>query len=318
MIVLSGDIGGTNTRLTLADVAINRVRLRAVERFNNAGVAGLDELLRRFLAGKPKPQAACLGVAGPTDGRTVHFTNLSWSIDSEEIIAETGISHVRLLNDFVALGYGLAVLDAGDCDTLQEGRPVKGGARLAVGAGTGLGMVQCVWAEGRYRPQSSEGGHIAFAPADARQGALLHFFRHYHERVSVERILSGPGIELLYRFCRREAGLLEDEACPNAATVSESALIGSDPLAVAALELFAHILGQTAGDLALVARATGGVYLAGGIAPRIRQVLQKPEFLSGFRAKGRFTNWMAEVPVHLVLDEDLAIKGAALAATLKE
>ncbi len=316
MIVLSGDIGGTNTRLALADVAINRVRLRAVERFSNAGVGGLDELLRVFLAGKPKPQAACLGVAGPTDGRTVRFTNLAWHIDSEEIGAETGISSVRLLNDFVALGHGLAVLDAGDCDVLQEGQAVKHGARLAVGAGTGLGMVQCVWAEGRYRPQASEGGHIAFAPTDARQEALLDFLRQKHERVSVERILSGPGIEALYRFCRAESGLAGDALAPNAATVSESALTDSDPVAVAALKLFVRILGQTAGDLALVARATDGVYLAGGIAPRIRQILQGTEFLEGFCAKGRFSDWMSEVPVHVVLDEDLAIKGAALAATL--
>lgn len=314
MIVLTGDIGGTNTRLALADVAINRVRLREVERFRNAEAHTLDDLLRRFLEGKARPQAACLAVAGPTDGRWVKLTNLDWVIDSEVIAADTGIGKVRLINDFAAVGYGLAVLEEHGQVVLQAGEPLELAPRLALGPGTGLGVVQMAWFEGRYRAIASEGGHIAYAPTDARQDRLLAFLRTVHGRVSVERILSGPGIVQLYRFCWQDAELPNPPPARTAEQVTDAALAGEDPVAVAAIQLFCRILGQTAGDLALVAQSLGGVYLAGGIAPKILPILEQEDFLAGFRDKGRFSAWMQRVPVYVVLDEDVGLKGAALAA----
>lgn len=316
MIVLAGDIGGTNTRLTLADVAINRVRVQVVERFRNDSAGSLIELLFAFLDGKRKPQAICLGVAGPTDGKRVQLTNLDWRIASDEIAAQTGIAKVRLVNDFAAVGHGLSALQAGGYTTLQAGDPQASRPRLAVGAGTGLGVVQCVWMGELYRPLASEGGHIGFAPMNERQERLLHFLQAEHGRVSVERILSGAGIEALYRFCWGEADLPGPAPVRGAAEVSEAALAHSDGAAVAALTLFSRILGQTAGDLALVSQASGGLYLAGGIAPKILPYLTQADFLEGFRDKGRFSQWMESVPVHVVLDEDVGIKGAALAASL--
>jgi glucokinase len=316
MIVLTGDIGGTNTRLALADVAINRVRLREVQRFRNDEAASLSQLLRAFLDGKTRPQAACLAVAGPTDGRHVKLTNLDWRIDSEAISLETGIPKVRLVNDFAAVGHGLGVLEASGRATLQAGEPEAHAPRLALGAGTGLGVVQTAWFEGRYRAMASEGGHISFAPVDALQVRLLVFLQSTYGRVSVERILSGPGLVQLYRFCREEEGTPGAAPGLTAAEVTEAALEGKDGAAVRALSLFARIFGQTAGDLALVSQCMGGVYLAGGIAPKILPILQQGDFLAGFRDKGRFSAWMERVPVYVVLDEDVGLKGAALAATV--
>ncbi len=315
MIVLTGDIGGTNTRLALADVAINRVRLREVERFRNADASSLSQLLRAFLTGKVRPQAACLAVAGPTDGRQVRLTNLDWVIDSEAIAAETGIPKVRLVNDFAAVGYGLGVLDMGGLATLQAGEPVPHAPRLALGAGTGLGVVQTAWFEGRYRTMASEGGHISFAPVDALQMRLLVFLQGVYGRVSVERILSGPGITQLYRFLWQEDAMPGVAPTLKAAEITEAALQGRDAVAVRSLELFTRIFGQTAGDLALVSQCMGGVHLAGGIAPRILPLLKQGAFLEGFRDKGRFSTWMQRVPVYVVLDEEVGLKGAALAAT---
>ena len=313
MIVLTGDIGGTNTRLAMA---INRVRLREVERFRNDSAGSLSQLLRAFLDGKTRPQAACLAVAGPTDGHRVRLTNLDWAIDSEAISAETGIPKVRLINDFAAVGHGLGVLEDGGRATLQDGVPVPHAPRLALGAGTGLGVVQTAWFEGRYRTIPSEGGHISFAPVDALQMRLLAFLQGTFGRVSVERILSGPGLALIYRFCWDEADMPGMPPTLAAAEITDAALEGRDRVAVRALTLFARIFGQTAGDLALVSQCLGGVYLAGGIAPRILPILQQGAFLEGFRDKGRFTAWMERVPVYVVLDEDVGLKGAALAATV--
>jgi glucokinase len=316
MIVLAGDIGGTNTRLALADAAINRVRLLEIERFRNEGRRSVHELIQGFLANKHRPQAACLAVAGPTDGKSVRLTNLDWEIDTQDIAARTGISKVRLINDFAAVGNGLGALDDGGRVTLQPGNAQPQGPRLAVGPGTGLGVVQCCWTEGSYRPIASEGGHISFAPCDDEQVRLLDFLRAEHGRVSVERILSGPGISRLYRFCWNDEGRPGTAPSLDPAEVTDAALGESDGVAQHALTLFCRIFGQAAGDLALVSQATGGVYLAGGISPKILPLLQRPDFLRGLKDKGRFSAWMEQVPVHVVLDGDVGLKGAALAAAV--
>jgi glucokinase len=326
MKILAGDIGGTHTRLALTQLDGASVRIEKVERVQNAGRSGVDALLADFLAQVAKCggriDACCLAVAGPTDGRTAQFTNLPWRIDASALSERFGLPF-RLVNDFAAVGWGLNALQnaAGATATLQAGLPLASAPRVALGAGTGLGVSLCVAQGGLHQPLASEGGHIGFAPTDAEQDRLLAFLREEHGRVSVERLLSGPGVVSLYRFCLREAGRREANAPiladPQAArAVSQAGLAASDREAAHALRLFARIYGQVAGDLALLTRAEAGVFLAGGIAPQILAALQGGEFIAGFRAKGRFASWMERVPVHVILDPDVGLKGAALAASL--
>lgn len=318
MRILAGDIGGTHTRLALMQLDGTSARSEMVERSFNAGHADVDALLAAFLGQCGHVDAACLAVAGPTDGLSAQFTNLSWRIEAAALSERFGLPF-RLINDFAAVGWGLNALREDDVATLQPGEPRESAPRLAVGAGTGLGVSLCVARGELHRPLDSEGGHIGFAPTDAEQDRLLAFLREEHGRVSVERLLSGPGVISLYRFCLFEAGRRETDcrllADPQAArAISHAGLAESDIEAAHALRLFARIYGQVAGDMALLARSEAGVYLAGGIAPQLLALLQDGEFIAGFRAKGRFSDWMERVPVRVILDPDVGLKGAALAA----
>lgn len=311
--ILAGDIGGTNTRLCLARVEGDRVAFLLRRHYANREADGLEALLARFLDGQPRPVAACLAVAGPTDGRRARLTNLPWLIDADALAARFGLRRAGLINDFVAVGHGLAALAPADLAELRAGEPLPDAPRVALGPGTGLGVVQCVADAGGYLPLPSEGGHMAFAPADVLQDRLLTHLRGRYGRVSVERILSGPGLADLYGFMRGEMGLGEADGDATPARVSDAALAHRDEAARAALDLFCRILGQVAGDLALLAQARGGVYLAGGIAPKVLPALKEAAFLEGFSGKGRFREWMDRVPVRVVLDEAVGLKGAALA-----
>ncbi|HNQ04840.1 MAG TPA: glucokinase [Thiobacillaceae bacterium] len=316
--ILVGDIGGTHSRLAQARVAGQHVSLVDVQRYRNAHHSSLTGILTEYLRKHAyHPRSACLAVAGSTDGRQVHFTNLDWHVHADALARELGMERVSLVNDFSAVGWGLDALQTRDLCFLQTGPGEAEGVRVAVGAGTGLGVSLCVPQRGRYRPLSSEGGHMGFAPQDDEQDRLLQFLRGLHGRVSVERVVSGPGIVDLYRFCAREAGLgepplLAQTEPPQA--ISQAAQVGGDPVALRTMQLFVRIYGQIAGDVALLARARGGVFLAGGIASKNLPLMQAPEFLAGFHAKGRFSAWMREIPVAVVLDADIGLRGAALAA----
>lgn len=321
MSILVGDIGGTHCRLALARVAGEGIALEQATRFTHVRHAGLEAILGQYLkelarAGQPRPTRASLAVAGPTDGRHVHFTNLDWRIDADALAGELGLERVDLVNDFTAVGWGLNALQERDLRFLQAGHPEAADVRVAVGAGTGLGVSLCVPRQGHHQPLPTEGGHMGFAPLDEEQDRLLGFMRGLYGRVSAERVVSGPGIVDLYRFCAREAELaappLLAEPVP-AQAISQAALKAGDPVAARAMRLFARIYGQVAGDVALLARARGGVFLAGGIPPKVLPLLEGPEFLAGFHAKGRFGPWMREVPVAVVLDTDIGLRGAALA-----
>ena len=313
MNLLVGDIGGTHTRLAIAEVGIgNKVRISPVERFLNQTHTNLTITLRDYLATQKRLTRASLAVAGPTDGQSCNLTNLGWQIDAQQLGDELGL-RLTLLNDFAAVGWGVNALSPENIHSLQTGNPKPSAARVVLGAGTGLGVALCAPQGKVWRPLPGEGGHIAFAPLDAEQDALLAFLRSaHHGRVSVERILSGPGILSLYRFeCTR---LNQTPALQDSAAISAAALTRSDTAAEAALQLFVRIYAQTAGDLALVGGAHGGVYLAGGIAPQILPFLQTPAFLDAFLAKSRFSDWMRTIPLSVVLDPDIGLKGAALAA----
>jgi glucokinase len=310
--ILVGDIGGSNSRLALAERSGNRVEFTRVVRQSNVGVASLAELIRPLLSGHDVPKHSCLAVAGPTDGRHVQLTNLDWRIDADLLGHEFGFPF-RLINDFEAVAWGLDALAENDLTLLQTGQCNPRAPRLAMGPGTGLGVALGIPGQNGYRPQPGEGGHIGFAPVDDEQISLLRFLQSRYGRVSVERILSGPGIADLYLFCRSASGRATTrERSP--AEVTQAALDGDDPMAIWAVRLFCRILGQTAGDLALAAGARGGVYLAGGIPPRLLPLLTGNDFLEGFRNKGRFSEWMTTLPVQVVTDPDIGLKGAVLAA----
>jgi len=312
-----GDIGGTHTRLALADLDGMQVGLRQVMRYKNAEYTDLNAILADFLSSIETCASCCLAVAGPTDGRRVQFTNLSWRIETDALVQRFGFSRCRLINDFAAVGWGLNTLGPDTLKTLQAGQPVVGGARVALGAGTGLGVSLCAWRDDHYQPLPSEGGHVGFAPCNREQDRLLAFLRPLYGRVSVERILSGPGLVDLFRFCLRVAGQNSSpllEAAHPAEAISRAGLDLTDAVATHCLRLFAEIYGQTAGDWALAAQANGGIFLAGGIAPKLLPVLQSGVFMDGFTAKGRYSEWMTGVPVCVILDPDIGLKGAAFAA----
>lgn len=309
--ILVGDIGGSNTRLAMAHLEAGRVTLENRCQYANSEAESLAALLAAYLADQTPPNRICLAVAGPTDGATVSLTNLDWRIDAGRIAADLGCP-ARLVNDFEAVAWGLATLEADGQVCLQTGIPDPESPRAVLGPGTGLGVALSVPGKEGFRPLPGEGGHIGFAPVDEEQAALLRFLQGKHGRVSVERILSGPGIADLHAFCRSASGRpVKRQRTP--AEVTGAALDGGDPIAAWAMRLFCRILGQTAGDIALVAGARGGVWLAGGIPPRILPFLESGELLAGFHDKGRFSDWMKDVPVHVVTDPDIGLKGAALA-----
>jgi len=314
-LVLAADFGGTKTAVCLAAVAQDMPREIIHEaRFDSVAWSSATALINAFLNGLPRPQAACLALAAPVEGRRVRLTNLPLWVDADEIEAVCGIAHVHLINDFVATGYGIEALAPSDLLTLQAGEPVLHAPRAVLGAGTGLGEALLVWQGDHYAVLPSEGGHVDFAPTDEEQIGLWRFLSQRHGHVSYERILSGPGLTALMEYICGDQGMACDLARAireeGAAAVTHAALERGDALADRALELFCRIYGAQAGNLALTAWAKGGVYLAGGIAARLPARLAASGFLEAFRAKGRFRQAMERFPVHLVLRPDTALKGA--------
>lgn len=325
MKVLAADIGGTKTLLRLVEASEQGYEVLDERRYASAEYATFAPLVEDFLTSRDTGiAAACLAVAGPVDGRHARTTNLPWTLDAGELEQSLGIPHVLFINDFQAIGLGLEALAPEDVLTLQPGEPEVHGVRAVIGAGTGLGEGLLVWHgegdQGRYEALASEGGHANFAPADTLQSALLQWMLARHEHVSNELVLSGPGLINLYRFMHAyEEGSPETlarvlaEPDP-AATISGLALGEADPLAVRTLDLFCRIYGGRAGDLALGGLARGGVYVSGGIAPKIVAKLRDGTFLEAFRQKGKMAELMATIPVHIVLNEHVGIMGAAVVA----
>jgi glucokinase len=278
--------------------------------------------VRRFLGDGPPAtiDVACFGVAGPVvDGRA-DTTNLPWHLDERELCERIPAGRVRLLNDLEATGYGVLGLDPAALATLQVGRRQQGNMAV-IAAGTGLGEALLVWDRARYIVVSSEGGHTDFAPRTEIEMELLRFLRKEFGSVSYERVLSGPGLHNIYRFLRETSGLNEPDwlharlaAGDPSAVISEVALAAGDPVCIQALDLFVSIYGAEAGNLALKALAVGGVFVAGGIAPKIMTKLAGGTFVHAFRDKGRLGDLVAEIPVRVVLEPRTALLGAARVA----
>jgi glucokinase len=288
--------------------------------YPSAGYGGLEEILEGYLktAGR-RPAAAGFGVAGAVIGGRSQITKLPWVVDERALARATGIGKVRVLNDFVAAAMGVPYLSPRRLKVLQAGTPERGGPIGLIGAGTGLGEAGLIEEKGRRIAIASEGGHTDFGPRDSVD-ALVRFVRK-NGRVTNDRLLSGEGLILIYDFLRAEKGSKESasvarafEGEDRAAVISRYGLAGRDRLTREALRLFVSIYGSEAGNLALKYGETGGVYLGGGIAPKILRGLEDPGFLESFRNKPPYEGLLARIPVKVVLDPRLPVFGAAAAA----
>lgn len=319
--ILAGDIGGTNTRLALFETpggsgvspekGLGRQALVVEERFPSREHATLDEIVRAFVAKHgARVEAACFGIAGPVKGGRSETTNLPWVVDARRLAGELGTERVGLVNDLEANAHGIAELAPADFHVLNAGAAGAAGNAAVISAGTGLGEAGLAWDGARHHPFASEGGHADFAPRGDLEIELWRFltkeFRLSH--VSWERVLSGPGLVNIHRFL---GGALD-----SAAAISAAAAAGRDRAAVQALDLFVSIYGAEAGNLALKVMATGGVFVGGGIAPKILPKLAEGGFVEAFVAKGRMRGLLEAIPVRVVLNDRAALLGAARVAAL--
>ena len=321
MKVLVGDIGGTKTLLQITELEGNHVHIYHTERFASNAWTGFTPLLEEFLSTTAvRPEKACLAVAGPVDENRARLTNLPWEdLDAISLASHFKMRSILLINDFQAIGHGIAGLTENEFATLQEGREYLHAPRALLGAGTGLGQSILVWENGSYVPLETEGGHADFSPLNEEQDRLLQFLRIRYGHVSYERLLSGAGLVNIYQFLYSSLFPAGEPLTINAtidpAAISTAALNTSDPIAVRSLHLFVRIYGQQAGNLALTCLARGGVYIAGGIAPQILSVLQNGEFIQAFRSKGRMERLLVEIPVRVVLNPHVGLLGATIVAT---
>jgi glucokinase len=318
--ILVGDIGGTKTVLAMAEVGAQRVRIREERRFSSAEFASLGEMVTLFLDQTGVTcESAAFAVAGPVHGDRSRITNLSWDIDVSEIGRSHGWAAARLLNDLEAVAWGIPALAPDDLCILHAGERGARGNACVVAAGTGLGEAGMYWDGARHRPFATEGGHADFSPSDERELELLGYLsQRYGPHVSWERVVSGMGIRNLYEFlCSRGEGqassgpLRATSGEDLAAAVSAGAASGRCRLCVEAMELFASLYGREAGNMALKHMALGGVYLAGGIAPKNLELLRRPAFLEAFFDKGRMAPLMQRMRVSVILEQRVPLFGAA-------
>lgn len=321
MMLLAGDVGGTKTALALVKEAT------LIERkvYPSAAFASLEEMVGEFLGPRGKVVSrACFGVAGPVIEDSCRTTNLRWVVDARSLERSLGIPRVTLVNDFHALAVGITVLPASDLAVLNDSPSDPKGPWVIIGAGTGLGQAVVIHTGRGYEVIASEGGHSDFAPRNELEIDLLRFLMKRHGRVSYERILSGRGLVALYDFVRErspenESRVVREEIAASsgdiAPIISRHALAGDDPLCTLAMSMFVSIYGAEAGNLALKVVARGGVYVAGGIAPKILPKLLDGTFRSAFITKGRLSPLLEATSVKVVLNSDAGLLGAAELAT---
>ena len=318
--LLAGDIGGTKSRLAVFAEGGSPREPLAEELLPSASFDGIEPLIREFLNGCAcAPVRACLAVAGPViDGRAA-VTNLPWIADAEQIRRSFGFQSVSLLNDLAATARAVPLLKPAELHNLNTGNPVARGAIALIAPGTGLGEAFLTWDGARYREHATEGGHADFAPGTPLEMELLRDLGKEIDHVSFETICSGPGMGKLHRFLQEKgadeepAGLAARlaEAADPAPIIVEAALADRSPLCVQTVRLFVSILGAEAGNLALKTLATGGVYIGGGIVPRIIPFLDEGPFLAAFRRKGPMADLLCRMPVHAILEPRAALFGAA-------
>ncbi len=319
--ILAGDVGGTKVDLALYSFEHGRLVYVRDERFPAQQFTGLQEIVLRFLAENSNPEitAACFGVPGPVRGGRLKLTNLPWVLDSRELSAGLNIRHLFLINDLEANGYGIAELTPDQIVTLNEGDPSAVGNRAIVSAGTGLGEGVLVWNGKTHVPMASEGGHCDFAARNPLDMELLSWLmKKFNGRVSFERVVSGPGLTNIYTFLRDGKRMEEPEWLrqrmetedPNA-VIGEVGEEGKNELCAKAIEVFAAAYGAEAGNMVLKVLAIGGMYLGGGIAPKMLKTMRGGAFMRAFTDKGRLSELLIHTPVHIILESRAALMGAA-------
>lgn len=321
-IVLAGDIGGTKTNLGLFLPGDKRPELVTMESYSSASAPSLQDLIARFVAGNPERIAsACFGIAGPVMEGSSKTTNLPWHVSEKDIKERFDWGKVRLINDLTATATAVQLLQDDEIFELNPAAAKADGNAGVVAPGTGLGVALLVAVGGRLYPVPSEGGHADFAPTDDDQVEFWRYLRNKLGHVSVERVLSGPGIREIYSWLRDRgdfpepawlAERMKSEDPP--VVISEAALDQNEPLCIKTLEVFVSILGAYAGNLALTGMTTGGIYLGGGIAPKILPKLKEGGFMTAFLDKGRFRELLSKVPVRVILNDKAALLGAAWCA----
>ncbi len=318
--LLAGDIGGTKTNLALYDYHDDQFIVRKTASFPSKNHGTLLEIIQGFLAdGAVEVRHACFGVAGPVKDGVVQVTNLPWVVDAAALQAELKLERVSLLNDLVANAYGIKTLHPHELLPLNpNGVPGQVGNRALIAAGTGLGEAGLVWDGVTHRPFASEGGHASFAPNDSIGDELLRYLRQSHGHVSWERVLSGMGMKNLYAFFRQRSGEPEPAWLTEqfrtgdlGAVVTHAGLKNLDQVCVDALDCFVRNYGAEAGNLALKMLSLGGVYIGGGIAPKMLPKMESNVFLDAFYHKGRLSPLLQATPVYVILNDKTALQGAA-------
>jgi glucokinase len=316
--ILAGDVGGTKVNLALYDFIDGNLKHARDKQYPAKEYSGLEEIVKEFIVSE-KVTAACFGVPGPVRDGRLRLTNLPWTLDSRELAADLKIDYVFLINDLQANGYGIAELGADQIYTLSEGDPRQMGNRALISAGTGLGESFMIWDGRGYVPYPSEGGHSDFAPRNEDEIDLLRFLKQkYAGRISSERVVSGQGLTNCYEFLREVRGVEEPAWLaarmaaedPNA-VITELALAAKSEICEKAMDMFVSAFGAEAGNLALKILSVGGLYVGGGIAPRILEKLKDGTFMKAFTDKGRLSQLLVNMPVRVILESRTALMGAA-------
>jgi len=318
-LILAGDIGGTKTNLGLFRRGKKRPVLKVVETYPSRPAPSLEHIVKSFL-GKHQVRVskACFGIAGPVIGGRVKTTNLPWEISEARMRRQLQLSHVSLINDLTATALAVPFLSRKELFPLNKAKARKGQNIAIMAPGTGLGTGFLIPWEGKYIPISSEGGHVDFSPNSNAEVELWQYLSEKYGHVSIERVISGPGLVNIYTWLKDSSRYREPfwlakkiEEMEPAAAISEVGLTEGHPLCVEALNVFVSVLGAAAGNLALTAMTTGGVYLGGGIPPKILPKLEEPLFIQAYKNKGRFTKVLEKIPVRVILNAKAALLGAA-------
>jgi glucokinase len=319
-LILAGDLGGTNFRVAVFRNNAEMTRLHFAK-FHSADHSSLEEMVGLFLKDlklEAPLRTACFGVPGPNIAGDITPSNLGWKIEINALPKLLGIPRVQVLNDLESTAYGLAALRQTDLAPLQAGSGSQAGNQCVIAPGTGLGEAGLFWDGTRHTPWASEGGHADFAPTAELQHDLLNFLRREYGSVSFERVVSGIGITNIYRFLRDTGRGVENPEVAlemmeqdGPAVIDRHSADGSCPLCISTMDLFVRTLGSEASNLALKTMATGGVFLGGGIPPKILRLLRRPLFLESFLNKGRLRPLLETMPINVVLNDETALLGSA-------
>ena len=325
-IILAGDIGGTKTNLSLFKLKGAQLSPLLEKTFSTRDFPSFDAILNSFMKEEKdlsQIDSICLGVAGPVIEGKVSGTNFPWELSEEEIRKTTGISHIYLINDMEANAYGLGILKNEESIEVKKGSHI-GGNKALISPGTGLGEAGIYWDGTYYHPFATEGGHCDFSPRDEQDIALLKYLQNLYGHVSWERIISGPGIYTLYQFLLKEKNEEEPawfteklEGNTPAAVISESAKDGNSPLCTETMDLFFRYLAIETSQIALKFKATGGIYIGGGILPKVLELLDKERFVDNFLQVNRMNPLLETIPIYMITNVDSPMYGAAFYAAMR-